>query len=513
METRTARPMGEVVALVAVVLTAALFLALSAGRITAPFGDSDEGINAAVWSTNARALRHLGPVDSHLGGRREDGTRYATHPPTIVVAIAVAQWVAGDHPWSSRAPAWIASIVALLLLYQLGRRAGFDPLAAGGAVVAVGLTPMMLAYGAMLDTPVICFPFGVAVVLRWYQVWQNDDPARPGWAPVGSMAATAGLGALAGLAGWQAAVVTALCGLSLAARALRHRPGAIRAALPFVVGGAIGVGLSLSWSWWVYGDFHTLASKFNGRSGTAGGVGLGDMLSFQVPWIANLLSLSIIGLVGCVAALWDKRVRPLAAMSLAAVVVYALIFRQAAAGHQYWNYWALLPAAVGWGHLLQRLLAEVRERAKPTSRTMASLVAVAVVVVGVAAFDTLRPNQAAGYIDDGRRAAELVARTTFPPDQVALNYVGQPYRPDAWIDYNTGRSPVALTSADELRALADARPDDLVLVLGSCDPTDPSFSFCASLLAPGVPHLALQSTPPRIVTAAELAGHLARSGN
>ena len=365
METRTSRPtrpVGEVVALVAVALAVVVFLVLSAGRLTGPFGDSDEGINGAVWSTNARSLLQLGPLDSHLGGRREDGSRYATHPPTIVVATAAAQWIAGDRPWANRAPAWIASIVALVLLYQLGRRAGFDPLAAAGAVVLVGLTPMMLAYGVMLDTPVVCFPVGVAVVLCWYRAWEDDEP------DAGASAATAaGLALLAGLAGWQAAVVTALCGLSLAARALRHRPGAVRAALPFLIGGAVGVALSLSWSWWVYGDFHTLATKFNGRSGTAGGIGLGDMVSFQVPWVASLLGLSIVGLMGCVVALWDRRVRPLAAMSLAAVAVYAVIFRQAAAGHQYWNYWALLPAAVGWGHLLQRLIGEIRARSGPAT--------------------------------------------------------------------------------------------------------------------------------------------------
>ena len=266
METRAARSRADVAAYVVVALTALAFLILAAGRITAPFGDSDEGINAAVWSTNARALRDLGPLESHLGGRREDGSRYATHPPAIVVATAAAQVVAGDHPWSSRAPAWLATIVALALLYGLARRAGFEPTASAGAVVAVGLTPMVLVYGPMLDTPVVCLPFGLVVVGLWYRAWRDDHPVAPGWIVLA--------GAMAGLAGWQAAVLTGLCGLALVGRAVRRRSTpdgrqALRSALPFLVGVALGVGLALLWSWWVYGDFHTLTTKFNGRSGTA----------------------------------------------------------------------------------------------------------------------------------------------------------------------------------------------------------------------------------------------------
>ena len=103
-------------------------------------------------------------------------------------------------------------------------------------------------------------------------------------------------------------------------------------------------------------------------------------------------------------------------------------------------------------------------------------------------------------------------QTAFPPDQVALAYVGQPYRPDAWIEYNTGRPPVAVTSADQLRTLAAEHPNDLVLLLGSCDQTDPSFDFCASVLAPDIPHLALAPGPPRLVPTTELVARLDASG-
>ena len=88
---------------------------------------------------------------------------------------------------------------------------------------------MALVYGPMLDTPIVAFPFGVLVDHLLVPRLERGRARRP---------ATAGLTALAavfaGLFGWQAAVLTALCGLTLAARAVRHRPGAIRAALPYL---------------------------------------------------------------------------------------------------------------------------------------------------------------------------------------------------------------------------------------------------------------------------------------
>ena len=200
-----------------------------------------------------------------------------------------------------------------------------------------------------------------------------------------------------------------------------------------------------------------MATKFGGRSGSSGGVGLGDMVSFQVPWLFNLLGLSIIGLVGCAVALRDQRVRPLAAMALASVGVYAVIFRQAAAGHQYWNYWAVFPTAIGWGYLLHLLVGELR-RPGETGASRRGPVAVSVIVAGVCLFNLVRPNRAASYIADGQRSADLVADTTFPAGQTSLPYIGQPYRPDAWITYNTGRTPVAVTTDDQLRAWPPSNP-------------------------------------------------------
>jgi hypothetical protein len=447
--------------------TAVVFLLVAGGRITGRFGDSDEGINGAVWSYNALSLRDHGVLASKLGGKRLDGTLYASHPPLIVVETAAAQAVGGNRPWSSRAPAWVGSLAALALLYYLCRDAGFDRLVAAGAVALTGLTPMLVAYGPMLDTPVTELPFGVAVLIAWYRDWRGDRPV-PWWL-------AGGLALVASLAGWQAALLCMMCGLALAVLGWRRKGRSIWAALPYLIGAAIGVALALGWAYWVYGSFHVLSQKYLGRTGSSNGVGLGDMVSFQVPWIFALLALSVVGLFACVVALRDQRLRPLAAMALASVAVYAVIFRQAAAGHQYWNYWVLLPAAVGWAYALDSLTREVRNS---TRSPWAPVAVVGVIVIAVGSFNLLRTNKAAAEIDTGHRAANLVADTRFPAGQHDLTYVGEPYRPDAWITYATPFEPTPLTSASQLDELARTRPDDLVLVLGNCPDGSRPSSFC-----------------------------------
>ena len=239
-------------------------------------------------------------------------------------------------------------------------------------------------------------------------------------------------------------------------------------ALPFLIGGALGILLSLSWTWWVYGDFATLGDKFFRRSGESNTVGVGDMVSFQIPWLAQLLGLGVIGLGTCVAALWDRRFRPLAAMSLGIVILYAVIFRQAAAGHQYWNYWALIPTAVGFGWAFDRLSRDVPARA---TAPVFAIVCLAMGVVNLVVLD----HEALRYIDDGRQVAELVVDTDYPGSQSTAPYIGQAYRPDAWLKYYTGRTPLQLTSFDDVR-------DDVIVELGWCEPTDSAYGFCREVL-------------------------------
>ena len=192
-----------------------LLVVISWGRITAPFGDSDEGATTG-WGVGARPVPAGGVGAPPPGGPPTHGSGTTTPPPGIVIETTLAQLVGGDHPWSSRLPAVLGTIAAVVLIYRLLRVAGFEPLASGGAAALIALTPMALVYGPMLDTPVTAFPFGVLVLICWYRDWRGDRPVHPALAALAALAA--------GLSGWQAAVLTAMCGLALLARAVRRLP-------------------------------------------------------------------------------------------------------------------------------------------------------------------------------------------------------------------------------------------------------------------------------------------------
>jgi 4-amino-4-deoxy-L-arabinose transferase-like glycosyltransferase len=489
---RQRRSSADAVGLALVLVAIVALPLLAAGRITARFGDSDEGINGAVWATNSRALRELGVSESRFGGRRADGTLYASHPPGIVAETAAAETLFGEREWASRMPAWLGSMAAIAVLFVL-LRAVTGPLAAGGATAAVALTPMYLVYGSMLDTPVTSFVFGLAVLSAWHALWEG----RSRWFTTGP--ALVVLALLAALAGWQATVLVGLCGLSLIVRGLRSSDHPTTPGVLLLVGGAAGALCSFSWAWWTYGGLDVLREKFTGRSagGEAGSVI--DMITFQVPWLLQLLAFGVIGLVACCFALRAPRYRPLAAMSLSVVVLYATVFHAAAAGHQYWNYWALLPTAVGFAYLLERLAGDARSHAP---------VAVAGAVAALAlANGLIAPRQAADAIARGHRAVDALLTSPLPGDSMVVRYVGQEFRPNAWIAYYTGRKAEPIRHASELAALAATRPEEPVLVLGWCAAGDPGEELCSAATA------ALGTGEPAIVTSDSLRRRLATASS
>lgn len=461
------RSPADVVGLALLAVAVAALPLLAAGRITARFGDSDEGINGAVWAANSRALRELGLVESRFGGRRADGSLYASHPPGIVAETAAAETVFGEREWASRMPAWLGSMAAMVLLFLLLRRLA-SRLVAGAATAAVALSPMLLVYGVMLDTPVTSFVFGLGVLLAWHAVWEGrtDRLTRP---PV-----LAGAAFLAALAGWQATVLVALCGASLLIRHLRDRQRPGLPGLWLLAGGVGGATLSLSWAWWTYGSFEVMRDKFLGRSAGTEAASITDMVTFQVPWILQLLAFAMIGLVGCGVAIRSPRYRPLAAMSLGIVGLYAVVFHAASAGHQYWNYWAVLPAAVGLAYVFDRLARD--------AGTNAPLVLVgAVVAIGLGNW-LVAPHRAAEEIARGHRTVDALLATELPADASVLPYVGQALRPDSWIRYYTGRAAQPVHSVEQLDQLVTTQPDLPVLVLGWCADDDPGRPFCEAVV-------------------------------
>lgn len=487
----SSRAADRTIAFVLLGLVAAVFLVLAADRITGPFGDSDEGINAAVWATNSRALRELGPFESALGGRRADGTAYANHPPLIVVETALAELAAGEHTFTSRAPAWLGALATIPLLYVLLRRARLGPLPAAAGAATACLTPMFVVYGPMLDTPVTSLPFGIAVLIMWQRDVRPDDDGPPPWW------AAAGLSALACFAGWQATLLVGTCAATVAVVRRAEGITALRRAGAYALGGIVGVSASVASIWWAYGDLAPLTEKFSRRAGSAV-VSYLDVVAFQVPWLVQLLGLALVGLAACVvAAVRDDGLRPLATMSLFVTFAYAVVFKEAAAGHQFWLYWVLVPTAIGAGYAARAIVRKVRSE---TSAPAGPWVAVTGLLVLVGAVNLVPTTLAEEQIVEGQAAGSLVEALGITGAQQAgapVRYIGQDRRPEDYVGYILRTGVERVPDATALTELARQAPQTPVLVLTTCD--DPPDDWCETVIGE------VAADGPVVRSAAELA--------
>jgi hypothetical protein len=362
---------------------------------------------------------------------------------------------------------------------------------------------MWLVYGVMVDTMIIALPFALAVLVVWHRQWTGQRTP--------SGATVFGLAALASLGGWQAVTLCGLCGVAAFFRPAPPRaagelpaeePGRVARALPYLLGAAVGVAVTMAWARWTYGSLEPLFAKFTKRSGESSSVSIADMISFQLPWLGQLLGLGLFAWIACAVAIRDLRFRGLAAMSLASVILYALVFRDGSGGHQYWNYWGLLPAAVGFAYVFDAVATALRRRKVSANARIAALVAAALFVAGL---NLSQPDQARELIVAGAAPVELVAAARFPDGQDTLPYVAEPYRADDWLRYNRLPAGDPILDADELRRLAADHPDHLVLLLGSCAEPDPT-GICSTLTFGDDP--AAEMVPPRLETAAALAARL-----
>ena len=462
-----------------------LFLAHLAPRLNAPFGDSHDGRNAGVWAAGARSLREHGPVASRLGAVTPENGTYANHPPLLYLETAATR-LFGSSPAATRAPAWLGSLVALGLVAVLLRDRGLRPVAVGAGVAVVAVTPMFLTFGAMLDTPVASLPFGVGLLVVWQRARSRD--------PVPALAIFT-VAALAVLAGWQSLLVAAVAAACCLAALLRgDRP---RGAAALVAGAALGAGLLLAWLLWVGGgsvDF--LLGQFGYRAAlrpsSAVSASLGDFLSAQRTSLGSLFGwwLLPIAAVGIGLAVADRRTRALAAAAVVVTVPYTLVFRTGAVAHDYWNYWWLLPVALGVATCADRT---ARRLAARSASPLGFPAAVAAVVVLLATGVAVRPPAEEKARRRGLAAGRLAAHAPLGPLQGTAWYAGDiTGEPVAWLSLAT-RRPAAFVPEAAVPAMVRSHPDDLVLFAqATCVPSGVAVSYswrtAADLLArPHVP--------------------------
>ncbi len=498
-------------------LAAVLFVAHGLRLWTSPFGDSHDGRNAAVWASGARSVVERGVVASRLGAWSPEYGVYIDHPPLILWQTAVTSWVGRGSVAADRAPAWIGSVVALWLLAKLLAERGIRPFAAGSAVVLVAATPMFLTYGGMLDTPITALPVALGLLLLWLRA-VDGRPVR-GWALAAlSVAATlaswqalltAGVVALWGAARlWRhrrgpgprpaspvepvtlervparqavtSSHLAAASGLppatALAEPVTLERvparqavtgsqPAAVAtaaAAATAAVGGFL-VGLAVLVAWMVWGgggSLRPLLDIFLFRTGHAAeSQGLAGLVTSQVQTVGVMFggAVALLGMAGACVAVADRRTRTLALTSLAVTIPYTLAFPLGAVHHDYWNYWLLLPIALGIAVGAERLAA--RARHIPGERLVTAGATVTAVVLVLAAM--VRPPDAERQIRRGVAAGRLVATAHLPAGQATAWFAGDVGSPPAWLGFATRLPTSRVFDAD---ALAARHPLDVVFV-------------------------------------------------
>lgn len=431
---------------------AGLFLLQCGDWIGARFGENHDGRNAATWAEGSRALREDGPLASRFGGRTVQGP-YASHPPGIIAETALAESIAGEHRLVSRSPAWLGSLASIALCAWLLVSLRMRPTSVAAALAVVFTTAMFQVYGSMLDTPVTSFPFAVGIVLL---AQRAIDGRRTRTAALASVAL------LAALTGWLAAAIAGTQAIRLLLRGRRTGAG-VGPALAVAGGTALGLVVSAAWSLWVYGSFATLRAKATDKSSSAS---LATSLGQQWRAALDLYPLALaVGLGGAALALLlagDRRWLGAFVSTAVPVVAYGLVFRGGADMHDYWNYGALLPLAIGAAAGVDALVGRSSPRA---TRAVSIAVLVVAALGGIVASKPVSDGEA--KLRSGLVMPDLLdaAAAANPGRGPVLAYLAPPGFESPWIAYEARRPGLVLRSREQVAALARRDGDVPVLVV------------------------------------------------
>jgi hypothetical protein len=233
--------------------------------------------------------------------------------------------------------------------------------------------------------------------------------------------------------------------------------------MAFAGGALVGGGTLLGWLLWsLGGTLSPLFDQFRLRTGqTIHDVSLGTLLTVQRNYsMAMFGAVGLLGLGGLVLALRDVRTRGLAAVALAVTLPYSFVFKSGAVNHDYWNYWFLLPLAIGVAVGSDRLLAGWASSGRPV---LAPLLVVALTGCLLTAALWSQQGVAEQRKINGFEAAEAVRGRALVSDQQRAWYAGAVGEPAAWLALATGR-PAVRVPGTEYAQLAGLAPGEVVLV-------------------------------------------------
>jgi len=268
---------------------------------------------------------------------------------------------------------------------------------------------------------------------------------------------------LAVLAGWQSLLLAGIVGCWALVRVVR-RSGDRRVELAFAGGALAGAVLLLGWLLWAFGGtLSPLIDQFIFRTGHSSSepVGLSTAVAATLRDGRVMLGgLGLVALLGAALALRDRRTRGAMVLALAVTVPYPILFKAGVVNHDYWNYWLLLPFAIGVGVMVDALLGHW----ETTPRWAAGfLLATAALGAGLTMESWVVPGVAEARKLSGFAVIEATRHPQLGPGQVSSWYAGTVGEPAPWLALATGRPAVAVRG-DEMVALAGARPTDIVLV-------------------------------------------------
>jgi|SRR5579871_668514 len=439
------------VALIAVFAIA--FLAVGHQRLTMPFGDSHDGRNGTQWGLGSRALREEGVLRSHLGADLVAGTvrvAYTDHPPLIYSETAAVEAVAGEHPWTTRCPAWLGSLVTVGLCYRLLRRCGIGaPPAVIGTVLGLGC-PMFGAYGMMNDPWIVGLPWGVAILLLWQE---HRSGTRVRWPTIAAVAL------VGSLTSWVNVIELGLLALVEVVTRTRRRRRDLLA--PIALAGATGVVLTVLWVAWAHGgSVHSLLAQAGRRSsGSADHMTPALLVSYlRSYWVGTFTPWQLALAIPVLVAAWlEPRTRPVLAVALGTVIIWVAAFSDGAAHHDYWAFWMVVPLAIGFAAAAERLL--------PAATTRMTVIVMALATgIGIIGFQL--PGTIPETLVTGARggAVLLAARDRMPPQQAYVWYLGDIVQVPYWIAYPFHRPAARLVNLRAVDELAATEPNDIVLV-------------------------------------------------
>lgn len=494
---------ARILALVLVVGFVAVFLGIDLAQISAPFGETNEGRNGGVWASGSRCLRDHGLVASRLGARLEPspgacGGPYVDHPPLILVETAISETVFGEHRWASRAPAWLGTVAAILLTWELLVELGAPPLAAAVGVACGFGCPMVGVFGTMLDTWIVGLPWGVASLLLWQRQRAGHQPAS-----VLLVVATAGAIGTSWM-GW--ITIAIICAVDCVGAVVGWRP-LTRGAIVRKVAAVASAGLVLAWMVWASGTLSGLGQVLAARSGRTHGLSTGVVAHAVAGFARDVFTpwqlLLVVPLL--VLGVRQRTLRPVLLVATASVLVWTVVFRDGAALHAYWAYWAVVPLSCVAAVAATRLWAISGSR---FNAVVWAGLATAAVALGCLGLDA--PSISHSEYRSGEAAGRELHRASFR-DQPTLFYMGYLSLPTEWLNYESGLGSEARLSIRGVMDLARTSPSTEVFVDGGglrasllADPAGPCPTMPDTYAVTTAAALALQlqATCPHAMTAA-----------